>query len=57
MKHATTLILITHTQHEESMSGLHEDEDSSEEIFVQNVVLDVVGVMLHAKGEELQDQA
>ena len=50
-------MLNTHTQHEESMSGLHEDEDSSEEIFVQNVVLDVVGVMLHAKGEELQDQA
>ena len=39
------------------MSGVHEDEDSPEEIFVKDVVLDVVGVVLDAEGEQLQDEA
>ena len=39
------------------MPGVHEDEDSPEEIFVEDVVLDVVGVVLNAEGEQLQDEA
>ena len=39
------------------MPGVHEDEDSPEEIFVEDVVLDVVGVVLDAEGEQLQDEA
>ena len=39
------------------MSGVHEDEDSPEEIFVKDVVLDVVGVVLDAEGEQFQDEA
>jgi hypothetical protein len=37
--------------------GLHENENPSEQIFVQDVVLDVVGVMLDEEGEQLEDEA
>jgi len=33
------------------------NENSSEEIFVKDVVLDVIGVMLNKEGEQLQDEA
>ena len=39
------------------MPRVHEHEDSPEEIFVEDVVLDVVGVVLDAEGEQLQDEA
>ena len=39
------------------MFGFHENENPSEQIFVEDVVLDVIGVMLDEEGEQLQDQA
>lgn len=39
------------------MPGLHEHQDPSEEIFMQDVVLDVVSVVFNAKRQQLQDQA
>ena len=35
----------------------HKNENPSEEIFMQNVVFYVVGVMLNAKRQKFQDQA
>ena len=31
------------------MCGLHEDEDAPEQVFVQDTVLDVVGVVLYTE--------
>ena len=45
------------TKDEEGVPGVHEDEDSPEEIFVKDVVLDVVGVVLDAEGKQLQNEA
>ena len=39
------------------MPRVHEHENSSEEIFVEDVVLDVVGVVLDAEGKQLQNEA
>ena len=38
------------------MFGFHENENPSKQIFVEDVVLDVIGVMLDEEGEQLQDQ-
>ena len=38
------------------MFGLHEYEYSSEEVFVKDVVLDVIGVVLHKEGQQLKNE-
>ena len=38
------------------MFGLEEDEDALEQVLVDDVVLDVVGVMLDAEGEKVEYQ-
>ena len=38
------------------MFGLHEYEYSSEEVFVKDVVLDVIGVVLHKEGQQLENE-
>lgn len=44
------------TEREEGVFGVHEHQHSSEQVFVHDVGLDVIGVVLHAEGEQLQDQ-
>ena len=39
------------------MPGLHKNENSSQEVLVQDVVLDVVSVVLDKEGKELEDEA
>ena len=39
------------------MARLHEYKDSSEKVLMQDVVLDVVCMVLHAERQQLQDQA
>ena len=43
------------TQSEELMLRLEQDEYLLEEVFVDDVVLDVKRVMLHAKREEVEN--
>lgn len=38
------------------MFGVHEHQHSPEQVLVHDVGLDVVGVVLHAEGQQLQDQ-
>lgn len=38
------------------MSRPHENQDPTEEIFLKDVVFDVVSVMFHAKRQKLQDK-
>lgn len=38
------------------MFGVHEHQHSSEQVLVHDVGLDVIGVVLHTEGQELQDQ-
>lgn len=44
------------TKSQEGVFGVHEHEHSSEQVFVHDVGLDVVGVVLHTEGQQLQDQ-
>lgn len=44
------------TESEEGVFGVHEHQHSSEQVFVHDVGLDVIGVVLHTEGQELQDQ-
>lgn len=44
------------TKSEEGVFWVHEHQHSPEQIFVHNVGLDVIGVVLHTEGQELQDQ-
>ena len=44
-------IWVKLTKDEEGVPRVHEHEDSSEEIFVEDVVLDVVSVVLDAEGK------
>jgi hypothetical protein len=37
--------------------GFHENENPSKQIFVEDVVLDVIGMVLNKEGEQLQDEA
>lgn len=39
------------------MLRVHEHQHSPEQVFVHDVSLDVVGVVFHAKSEQLQDQS
>ena len=39
------------------MLRLHEDENSSEEILMKDIIFDVVCVEFDAEGQQLQDQA
>lgn len=38
------------------MFGLEQDEYLLEEIFVNDVVFDVIGVMFHTKSEKIENQ-
>lgn len=44
------------TEREEGVFGVHEHQHSSEQVFVHDVGLDVIGVVLHTEGQQLQDQ-
>lgn len=44
------------TESQEGVFGVHEHQHSSEQVFVHDVGLDVIGVVLHAEGQQLQDQ-
>ena len=39
------------------MPGLHKNENSSQEVLVQDVVLDVIGVMFDKERQQLQNEA
>lgn len=43
-------------EHEERVGRLHQDEYLPEQILVENAVLDVIGVVLDAERQELEDQ-
>lgn len=45
------------TEREEGVFGVHEHQHSSEQVFVHDVGLDVISVVLHTEGQELQDQS
>lgn len=45
------------TQRQESVFGVHESQHSPQQIFVHDVHLDVVCVVLHAEGQQLQNQS
>lgn len=38
------------------MFGVHKYEHSPEQVFGHDVGLDVIGVVLHTEGQELQDE-
>lgn len=44
------------TKSQEGVFGVHKYKHSSEEVFVHDVSLDVVGVVLHTEGQKLQDE-
>lgn len=44
------------TKSKESVFWVHEHQHSPEQVFVHDVCLDVIGVVLHTKGQKLQDQ-
>ena len=43
------------TQSQEGVLGVHEHENPPQQVLGHDVVLYVVGVMLHAEGQQLQD--
>ena len=45
------------TEHKESMSGGEKHQDPAQEILADDVVLDVICMVLHTEGQQLQDQA
>ena len=47
----------TLTEDQELMGGLQQDQNPPEQVFGNDVVLDMVGVMLYAECQELQYQA
>lgn len=44
------------TKSKEGVFWVHKYKDSSEQVFVHDVGLDVICVVLHTKGQKLQDQ-
>jgi len=52
---ALELVLVL-TESEEGVLGVHEHQHSPQQVLVHDVGLDVVGVVLHAERQELQDQ-
>lgn len=43
------------TQGQKSVFWIHQDQHSSQQIFVHNVVLDVIRMVLHTESKQLQD--
>ena len=44
------------TQLEECVPGLDQDQDPSQQVLVEDIVLDVIGMMLHEEAEQLQNE-
>lgn len=51
------LLCLKLTEDKERMPGSQKHQDSSQEVFADDIVLDVVGVVLNAEWQQLQDQA
>lgn len=45
------------TERQEAVSGVHERQHPPQQVSGHDVALDVVRVMLHAEGQQLQDQS
>lgn len=44
------------TKSEEGVFWVHEHQHSPEQVFIHDVGLDVIGVVLHTEGQQLQDE-